>query len=115
MTNSKSLEFRTPDLGGRRGLLSDWVTQRWVQITGKRVTLSDCPWLEGPVGDVDQIGSAFFRRLAEKTNLDFVADGPGRGLLADFARLSGPACHPSDVDTRVVAFYENTPSSSSTS
>jgi len=108
MTNSKGLELRTPDLGGRRGVLSDWVTQRWVQCTGKRVTLSDYPWLEGPVGDVDLIGSAFFRRLAEKRNLDFVADGPGRGLIGDFARLSGPACNPSAVDARVVAFYENT-------
>jgi len=62
----------------------------------------------GPVGDVDLIGSAFFRRFAEKRNLDFVVDGPGRGLIDDFARLRGLACNSSDVDPRVVAFYENT-------
>ena len=87
MNDSKGLELRTPNLGGRRGVLSDWITQRWVQLTGKGVNLSDCPWLEGPVGDVELIGSAFFRRLAEKKNLEFVEDGPGRGLIADFSRL----------------------------
>jgi len=108
MSDSKGLELRTPNLGGRRGALSDWITQRWVQLTGKRVNLSDCPWLEGPVGDVELIGSAFFRRLAEKKNLEFVADGPGRGLIGDFSRLRGPAFNPNSVDARVVAFYEKT-------
>jgi len=108
MSDSKGLELRTPNLGGRRGALSDWITQRWVQLTGKRVNLSDCPWLEGPVGDVELIGSAFFRRLAEKKNLEFVADGPGRGLIADFSRLRGPAFNPNSVDARVVSFYEKT-------
>jgi hypothetical protein len=108
MSDSKGLELRTANLGGRRGALSDWITQRWVQLTGKRVNLSDCPWLEGPVGDVELIGSAFFRRLAEKKNLEFVADGPGRGLIADFSRLRGPAFNPNSVDARVVSFYEKT-------
>ena len=108
MNDSKGLDLRTPNLGGRRGVLSDWITQRWVQLTGKSVNLSHYPWLEGPVGDVDLIGSAFFRRLAEKKDLEFVADGPGRGLIGDFSRLSGPACNPKDVDARVVRFYENT-------
>jgi len=84
------------------------MTQRWVQLTGKRVDLSDYPWLEGPIGDVELIGSAFFRRLAERKDLDFVADGPGRGLINDFSRLRGPACSPENVDPRVVTFYENT-------
>lgn len=108
MTDSKGFEVRTPNLGGRRGVLSDWITQRWVQLTGKSVELRDYPWLDGPVGDVELIGSAFFRRLAEKKKLDFVSEGPGRGLIEDFSRLSGPACSPSDVDARVIAFYENT-------
>lgn len=95
-------------MGGRRGVLSDWITQRWVQATGKAVTVAEHPWLEGPVGDVDLIGSAFFRWLAERRKLDVVANGPGRGLLDDFSRLRGPTCNPDDIDARVVAFYENT-------
>src|SRR5262245_30270025 len=108
MSPPTGLEIRTPSLGGRRGRLSDWATQRWVQATGRRVDLSDHPWLEGPVGDVEGIGSDFFRRLAERKQLDFVASGPRRGLVADFSRLAGPACDPAAVDPRVVEFYEDT-------
>jgi len=102
------LELRTPDLGGRRGALSDWITQRWVQLTGRSVDLTECPWLDGPVGDVDTIGSGFFRRLAEREKLTVVAEGPGRGLIYDFSQLRGPACRPEEVDARVAAFYEDT-------
>jgi hypothetical protein len=104
----RDLELSTPNLGGRRGVLSDWTTQRWVQFTGKRVDLSDYPWLDGPVGDVDRIGSAFFRRLAERKKLEVVGDGPGRGLITDFSSLRGPARDPGTVDARVAAFYEHT-------
>src|SRR5262249_37710415 len=104
MSDPSGLELRVPHLGGRRGVLSDWITQRWVQLTGKRVAVSDYPWLEGPVGDVDVIGSAFFRRLAEKKNLQFVEDGPSRGLVQDFSRLAGPMCNPKHVDPRVIMF-----------
>jgi hypothetical protein len=102
------LQLRTPDLGGRRGRLSDWITQCWVQLTGRRVALSEYPWLEGPIGDVELIGSSFFRRLAEREQLELVENGAGRGLIADFSCLRGPACDPDRVDRRVVAFYENT-------
>jgi hypothetical protein len=102
------LQLRMPALGGGRGALSDWLTQRWVQATGRRVELVTHPWLEGPVGEVDRIGTAFFRRLAERRGLEVVAAGPGRGLLDDFSRLRGPACDPDRVDPRVAAFYERT-------
>ena len=29
-----------------RGHVVDWSTQRWVQATGRRVSLAECPWLE---------------------------------------------------------------------
>jgi len=101
-------ELRTPSLGRRRGALSDWITQRWVQVTGRRVSLADHPWLEGPVGDVDSIGADFFRRFAARSGLDVVATRPDDGLLDDFARLAGPDCDPRRVDPRVAAFYETT-------
>jgi hypothetical protein len=37
-------------LGERRGNLIDWLTQRWVCATGRRVDLAAEPWLAGPVG-----------------------------------------------------------------
>ena len=54
-------------LGQKRGYLSDWLTQRWVQLTGRRVSLADVPWLAGPVGGTREIGIEFF-------SLDGVAD-----------------------------------------
>ena len=105
MTEPRRFELHTPDLGGRRGRLSDWTTQRWVQWTGRAVDLNDVPWLEGPVGDVDVIGADFFRRFAERRGLTIAEHGPGRGLIENFSALHGPTCDPGAVDRRVVAFY----------
>ena len=98
-----------------RGALVDRTTQRWVQATGRRVALDECSWLEGPVGDVDVIGADFFARFADREGLTIVADGPPRGLVEDFGALAGQACDPSQVDARVAEFYEQPPSTSSTS
>ena len=91
-----------------RGALVDRTTQRWVRATGRRVALEDCSWLEGPVGDVDVIGTDFFERLADREGLTMVTDGPPRGLVENFGALAGPACDPSQVDARVAHFYEQT-------
>src|SRR5687768_15985347 len=77
-----------------RGALVDRTTQRWVRATGRRVSLDECPWLRGPVGDVDVIGTDFFTRLADREGLRVVTDGPPRGLVENFEDLAGPACHP---------------------
>ena len=42
------------------GALVDRTTQRWVRATGRRVSLDECSWPRGPVGDVDVIGTDFF-------------------------------------------------------
>ena len=91
-----------------RGALVDWTTQWWVQATGRRVALDEHSWLEGPVGDVDVIGTDFFARFADREGLTMVTDGPPRGLVENFAAFAGPACSPSQVDARVVEFYEQT-------
>ena len=44
-------------LGAQRGYLTDWITQKWVQITGRRVALDRDNWLAGPVGDPKGIGA----------------------------------------------------------
>ena len=36
-------------LGSKRGYVTDWFTQRWVQFTGRRVCLTAQPWLAGPI------------------------------------------------------------------
>jgi hypothetical protein len=40
------------------------------------VVLDECHWLEGPVGDVDVIGSDFFWRFADREGLTKLTDGP---------------------------------------
>ncbi len=91
-----------------RGALVDRTTQRWVQVTGRRVALDECPWLEGPVGDVDVIGTEFFARFADREGLMMLTNGPPRGLVENFTALAGPACDPSQVDAQVAEFYEQT-------
>lgn len=89
-------------------MASDWVTQRWVQATGWRVSWEEHPWLEAPVGDTRRIGADFFRRFAERQGLEVVAAGPPRGLLDRFADLEGPTFRSADVAPAVAGFYEQT-------
>ncbi len=91
-----------------RGALVDRTTQRWVRMTGQRVSLDECPWLRGPVGDVDVIGTDFFARLADREGLRMVTDGPPRGLVENFGDLAGASCDPLQVDAQVADFYEQT-------
>lgn len=104
----QNMQLPTIKLGGRRGSLSDWMTQKWVQWTGRQVTWKDHPWLEAPVGDIDVIGSDFFVRYANRKGLKIIDQGKSRGILDNFADLSGPNCRPYDVNDEIVDFYEKT-------
>ena len=104
----EGFRIETPDLGGRRGRLSDWFTQRWVQLTGRRVRWSEAPWLEAPVGDVEVIGSGFYERFAARRGLTLTRAPLGRGLLEHFAELAGPHCRVATVNPEVARFYERT-------
>jgi hypothetical protein len=88
--------------------LVDWLTQRWVQLTGRRVDLGRDPWLDGPVGDPGGIGADFFDRFAEARGLRVRRGDPDAGLVPEFGALAGPTFDPSEVDRRVGAFYERT-------
>src|SRR5215831_12112392 len=100
--------IETPDLGGRRGRLSDWITQRWVQHTGRRVRWADDPWLEAPVGDVERIGSDFYVRFAARHDLKVVRGQESEGLLERFADLEGPSCRVAGIHPEIIHFYERT-------
>lgn len=101
---------RESDGTGRsaRGRWVDRSTQAWVRATGRAVTWCEHPWLEGPVGDVDVIGTDFFQRWAERRGGRVEEGGGACGLLDDFALLEGPGCRPSEVDPEVARFYEQT-------
>ncbi len=95
-------------LGPGRGYLSDWTTQRWVQLTGRRIDLRRHSWLQGPIGPTTGIGRGYFDQVARSEALEVRRAGPGRGLVRDFSALRGPSFDPSAVDPTVVRFYQET-------
>jgi len=95
-------------LGSKRGYATDWVTQRWVEATGRRTSLVEAPWLAGPVGDTRRIGGECFRDIAAREGLS-LQDGPGaRGLLPQLGVLDGPGLRTAGVAGGVRHFYEHT-------
>ncbi|HSQ30934.1 MAG TPA: hypothetical protein VLN49_13840 [Gemmatimonadaceae bacterium] len=94
-------------LGETRGHLSDWITQRWVQLTGRRVLLGAAPWLAGPTGDPRGIGEDFFAGLARREGLMLRRPADG-GLISEFSALAASDFEPGSVDPEVVAFYART-------
>jgi hypothetical protein len=97
-------------LGSNRGHLTDWVTQKWVQICGRKVDLVKAPWLDGPIGDSKLIGKDFFHRLAAQDGLQMRASEHARGLLRSIESFDGPSCDSSKIQDNVADFYERTSS-----
>ena len=94
-------------LDDTRGHLVDWSTQRWVQLTGRRVQLRDHGWLDGPVGKPSGIGTGFFETYAAERALRLVREQTC-GLLPSMQVLAGPACDLSSLSPGVADFYERT-------
>lgn len=95
-------------LGDQRGNLTDWLTQRWVCCTGRRVDLAATPWLAGPVGQTRGVGLDYFDKWAAAENLTVTRHRSGKGLLPSFAALNGPGFDASAVAPPVAEFYERT-------
>jgi len=93
-------------LDDSRGHLIDWSTQRWVELTGRRVTLADHPWLEGPAGSPDGIGRDFFDAYASAHSLRL--DRRGGGLIPDFSVLNSNGFTGAAISPAVVHFYQHT-------
>lgn len=94
-------------LDDARGHAVDWSTQRWVQLTGRRVSLDEHPWLSGPMGKPSGIGARVFETYAAESSLR-LADAEPSGLLPEFRRLAGPHFDPAAVAPAVAEFYEHT-------
>lgn len=94
-------------LDDTRGHFVDWSTQRWVQLTGRRVNLEDHGWLHGPVGKPTGIGAGFFETYAAEHDLR-LARGEMCGLLPDIRSLAGPEFDPLSVAAPVADFYHRT-------
>lgn len=98
----------SPWLGERRGALVDWVTQRWVQLTGRRVMLGDQSWLAGPTGSTLRIGPDYFETLGQELGLEVEDAARSEGLMDAFEALRGPGFDPDAVQAQVRHFYEAT-------
>jgi hypothetical protein len=95
-------------LGERRGHLVDWVTQRWVEIMGRRVSLSGSPWLSGPTGSVRGIGADFFERWGEANGFSVLPPEATDGLIEGLGALAGPTFDPHLVHPLIDDFYGRT-------
>lgn len=95
-------------LGSKRGYLSDWLTQRWVCLTGRRVNLAATPWLAGPLAPTTGIGPNYFESLARAQGLRIHQPDRAAGVIADFATLRGESFEPSKIRPSVARFYEQT-------
>ena len=95
-------------LGSKRGYLSDWVTQRWVHFTGRRVSFSSEAWLAGPIAPTTGIGSDYFAALASIEGLRLHQPDTAVGVISDFTALRGVSFEPSNVYPSVTQFYEQT-------
>lgn len=95
-------------LGERRGYLTDWVTQRWVECTGRRLNENDLEWLSGPVGKTKQIGKGSVADAAADENLVVDRDSVVRGLMDSFGSLDGSTFVSKSVAREVSEFYETT-------
>jgi hypothetical protein len=95
-------------LGERRGYLSDWTTQLWVKMTGRRVNLARHDWLSGPLGKTQGIGPSYFSEFAQEHGLQLLTDDGAAGLVTSLHELGGPDFDPGAVDARVADFYEHT-------
>lgn len=85
--------------------LADQATQIWVRMTGRRITLADHPWLQGPIGARSTVGEEWLHREAHRLNAR-VQDGGG--LIPDLESLSGTGFDPAGLAEPVADFYTST-------
>lgn len=92
----------------KKNNIFDLTTQFWVKRTGKYVNLNEYPWLKGPLGEPDEIGSNYFEKYALKNNFDVKKNVSGTGLMTDFNKLNNTDFNPYEVDSDIIKFYEKT-------
>lgn len=78
----------------------------WVRLTGRLVHKSDAPWLVGPLGGRERIGTGIYERVARTEDL-LIRTPPNAGLLENFNLLRGPNFNPDSVHPDIRHFYEH--------
>lgn len=78
----------------------------WVRLTGRLVRRSEAPWLAGPLGGRERIGTGIYERVAQAEGL-LIRTPPNAGLLENFNVLRGPNFNPDSVHPDIRHFYEH--------
>ncbi len=87
-----------------KSLLSFFINS-WVRTTGRKATIADMPWLFGPMGTEETIGTAFYGAYANKHGLKLVSR-EHNGLVKDFKQvIDNPEL---EIAPAIVDFYEHT-------
>jgi len=92
-------------LGEKRGYLTDWITQRWVCLTRRRIDLEYDTWLNGMIGKTTGIGKDYFYEFARTMGLEVRPQDMQAGLIQDFDVLIKPS---TSIQPGVKHFYEHT-------
>ena len=95
-------------LGEKRGYLTDWVTQKWVRLSGRIVNLKEEAWLQGHIGETAQIGEFYFEKLSQSLRLKLNVNPEGAGLVEDFSVLQSTTFSPAKIHPKIRDFYEHT-------
>jgi hypothetical protein len=78
----------------------------WVKLTGKLLRRGDVPWLAGPLGGRERIGTEIYERVAQAEGL-LIRRPANAGLLENFNLLRGPNFNPDSVHPDIRHFYEH--------
>jgi hypothetical protein len=95
-------------LGDKRGYLTDWVTQKWVRLSGRIVNLKAESWLQGQIGDTRQIGESYFEKLSQSSSFKLNVNPNGAGLIEDLSVLQSGVISSDKIHTKIRDFYEHT-------
>lgn len=94
-------------LENSRGHFVDSLTQRWVQATGRTVSLDEHPWLAGPSGRPRRIGAECFDEYAAQHGLRVLRGQPA-GLCPSLDVLRCASFEPRAISPAVADFYTRT-------
>lgn len=111
--NSTTGEDYPPPPSGASGVLHGLISfclesgiHLWVRLTGRLVRKSEAPWLAGPLGGRERIGTSIYERVARAEGL-LIRMPPDAGLLEHFNVLRGPNFNPDAVHPDIRHFYEH--------
>lgn len=88
------------------GRLLEIIIEWMVILLGRRVSRTEQPWLDSPLGDSVLIGAGIYEQIAHDEKLE-IRVVPDAGLIADFDALRGPSFDPGAVHPRIRHFYEH--------